>query len=91
MSKEITLRICQDALISPISNLRAWFLKVDLPDGAQHINGASPHGITISREHILERDGFDIMPLVMDEIRRHANNGSPRKASPPAELLEMVK
>lgn len=87
----ITLRICQDALIAPISNLKQWFLKVDLPDGAQYIVAANPRAIEDAKAYVEAHFGLDIMPLALDEIRRNANDDNPRKASLPAELLEMAK
>lgn len=91
MGQELTARICTDALIAPINDLGALFLKVDLPDGSNISVGASAAGVSEVAGLVSREFGVDLMPMVLADIESHASSTHPYRLRMPADLLALIE
>lgn len=91
MQPALKVRICTDALIAPLSDLGALYLKIDCPDGSQLIDPATARGINEAVTWVREKFGIDALPAVLAEIEHHASISHPYALRMPSELLAMIE
>lgn len=91
MAYELTARICTDALIAPLNNLHALFLKVQCPDGTLFTCGADARGVEEAARFVWDRHRIDVMPMILADIESHHASTHPYRLRMPADLLAMIE